>query len=133
MKKHRVFLFGPRVLAAVLCAVLFSFSCSGIVRAEGAAEPDTKVGLFPASSWVADKTYPDKAAHKLGFGFLNISTGWMALFYETLRGKYFFDGLAKGAFYTLTNTAGGILHAVTFPVPVDIPLLHGGIVYEYNR
>jgi len=100
---------------------------------EEAVANAAKGDLFPASSWVADKTYPDKAAHKLGFGFLNISTGWMALFYETLRGSYFFDGLAKGAFYTLTNTAGGILHAATFPLPVDIPVLHGGIAYEYNR
>ena len=53
------------------------------------------------------------------------------------------DGLTKVTpiivFILLVGTAfgvmdkSGILQAVTFPIPVDIPLLHGGISYEYKR
>jgi len=133
MRKNNTLPFTRWVRAVVLCAMFFSPLCPSAVAAEGAAAQTVKEGFFPPSSWTLDKTYPDKIAHKLGFGFLNISVGWMAVFYEPLHGNYFFDGLAKGIFYALTNTAGGALQAVTFPFPVDIPLPHGGISYEYNR
>ncbi len=115
-----------------MCAVFFSSFCP-LVIAEEPVDTTVKEGLFPASSWTAEKTYTDKTAHKLGLGFLNISTGWMAILFEPRHGKYFFDGLGKGLFYAFTNTAGGVLQAATFPVPVDIPILRGGIAYEYNH
>lgn len=118
----------PAFTVAPLFLVVFLFILSGSVHAAS----DGKIA-FPASSWTHEKTYSDKVANKFGFGFLNITAGWTALFYELGRAKYFFDGLAKGTFYAFTNTAGGVLHAATFPVPLDVPLPQGGISYEYNR
>jgi len=131
MKQNRTCLFRSWVRVAVLCAALFSFSSPRGIAVEESVTTSVKGGLFPPSSWVGEKTYLDKVTHKLGVGIQNISIGWMALLYEPVRGKYFFDGVVKGLFYTFTNTAGGILQAATFPAPVDIPLLHGGINYEY--
>jgi hypothetical protein len=89
--------------------------------------------FFEASDWTKESTYLGKTSQKLGFGFLNISAGWTAFFFEPANGQNFFTGLGKGIGYTVTNTVGGILHVVTFPVPLDIPLPHGGIVHEYQK
>ncbi len=90
-------------------------------------------GSFEPSDWVQEPTYLGKISQKLGFGFLNITAGWTALFFEPSRDQNFFVGVGKGIGYAFTNTAGGILHAATFPLPIDIPLLHGGIAYEYKK
>ncbi|MFA5159165.1 MAG: hypothetical protein WC484_01515 [Candidatus Omnitrophota bacterium] len=90
-------------------------------------------GSFESSDWIHESTYLGKISQKLGFGFLNITAGWTALFFEPARDQNFFVGIGKGIVYTFTNTAGGILHAATFPIPFDIPLPHGGIAYEYKR
>ena len=90
-------------------------------------------GSFEPSDWTREPTYLGKISQKLGFGFLNISAGWTALFFEPTKDQNFFVGVAKGIGYTFTNTAGGILHAATFPLPFDIPLLDGGIAYEYKK
>lgn len=87
---------------------------------------------FPPSSWTRQTGYFDKISHKLGFGFLNTATGWTALFFEPARPGNKFAGLAKGIGYTVSNTAGGLIHAVTFPVPLDVPLPGGGISREYK-
>ncbi|MFH1800438.1 MAG: hypothetical protein ABH891_06310 [Candidatus Omnitrophota bacterium] len=90
-------------------------------------------GPMQSSDWTQESTYLGKISQKLGFGFLNITAGWTALFFEPAKDKNFFTGVAKGIGYTFTNTAGGILHAATFPIPLDIPLPQGGIAYEYKR
>jgi hypothetical protein len=90
-------------------------------------------GPVQASDWTHEPTYLGKISQKLGFGFLNITAGWTALFFEPAKDQNFFVGVAKGIGYTFTNTAGGILHAATFPIPLDIPLPQGGIAYEYKR
>lgn len=90
-------------------------------------------GPVQSSDWTQEPTYLGKISQKLGFGFLNITAGWTALFFEPVKDKNFFVGVAKGIGYTFTNTAGGILHAATFPIPLDIPLPQGGIAYEYKR
>ncbi len=90
-------------------------------------------GSLEPSDWTCEPTYLGKISQKLGFGFLNITAGWTALFFEPAKHQNFFIGVAKGIGYTLTNTAGGILHAATFPIPLDIPLPQGGIAYEYKR
>jgi len=90
-------------------------------------------GTLERSDWTQEPTYLGKISQKLGFGFLNITAGWTALFFEPSKDQNFFVGVGKGLGYTLTNTAGGILHAATFPIPVDIPLPHGGIAYEYKK
>ena len=88
---------------------------------------------FESSDWTQEPTYLGKISQKLGFGFLNLTAGWTALFFEPVKDQNFFAGVGKGIVYTFTNTAGGILHAATFPIPFDIPLPHGGIAYEYKR
>ena len=90
-------------------------------------------GSFEPSDWTREPTYCEKISQKLGFGFLNLTAGWTALFFEPARDQNFFVGVGKGIGYTLTNTVGGILHAATFPIPLDIPLPHGGIAYEYKK
>src|SRR5690349_2814532 len=76
------------------------------------------------SSWTEQTNYGDKTAHKLGFGLLNLTMGWSAIPYEIEKTADTnpFTGLAKGLWLSVTNTVGGALHTVTFPVPVDIPL-----------
>ena len=106
---------------AIVAFALFSF-LTGSVYA----------GYFEASPWTQEPTYLGKTAQKLGFGFLNLTAGWTAFFFEPTNGQNFFVGLGKGIGYMATNTVGGILHAATFPIPVDIPLPHGGIAYEYK-
>ncbi len=88
---------------------------------------------FPKSPWTEEPAYLDKLTHKLGFGAVNVLTGWTALFYELHYQPNKLVGLGKGLGYTVTNTIGGALHAFTFPIPVDIPLPNGGIAYEYKR
>lgn len=56
----------------------------------------------------------------------------MALFYEPTRPGNKLLGLAKGIGFAISNTAGGAIHAVTFPVPLDVPLPGGGISREYK-
>jgi len=90
-------------------------------------------GSWEPSGWTREPTYLGKIGQKLGFGFLNITAGWTALFFEPCRDQNFFVGVGKGIGYMVTNTAGGILHAVTFPIPLDIPLPQGGIAYEYKK
>lgn len=89
-------------------------------------------GTFEPSDWTQEPTYLGKISKKLGFGFLNMTAGWTAFFYEPFNGQNFFVGLGKGVVYTFTNTLGGALHAATFPIPLDIPLPHGGIAHEYK-
>ena len=84
---------------------------------------------FKPSPWVHTHPYFEQAGHKLGFGILNLSSGWLALFYEPLQGN-FFTGLARGVWRTLAYTGGGAMHAVTFPIPVDVPLPQGGIQFR---
>ena len=86
---------------------------------------------FEASPWTQKTIYSEKISQKLGFGFLNTATGWTALFFEPAKPGNKFLGLAKGLGYTISNTAGGMIHAVTFPLPLDVPLLGGGISHEY--
>jgi hypothetical protein len=82
------------------------------------------------SPWTEEKTYVDKSINKLGFGLLNVSIGWTALFFEPTRHSNIFTGVLKGIWRTVTNEAGGALHTVTFFIPVDIPLPDGGVNFE---
>ncbi len=87
---------------------------------------------FPDSSWTKGDGYVEKTVGKLGFGLVNVAGGWTALASEyhekpeTNIGAAFLRSIAR----TLTNTVGGALHVVTFPVPVDIRLPGGGTSFE---
>ncbi len=122
MKPLRLF-FSPRWVRVFLIIMLIS-----VLSAPAYA------GYFEPSDWTKEPTYLQKTEQKLGFGFLNLTAGWTALFMEPARtDQKFFTGLGNGVLYFFTNTAGGILHAATFPIPVDIPLPRGGIIHEYKE
>ena len=92
--------------------------------------PSRAHAAFRASAWTRQKTYGAKMIGKLGFGLLNFFTGWDALFLEPSHEGKFFKGLAQGIFYTIAYEAGGAIHAVTFFIPVDLPLPQGGVHFE---
>ncbi len=101
---------------------IFALSLGGIAQA--------------ASPWTEGKTYKDKVLQKLEFGFKNTVGGWTAIFSETAKAKdekenkalAITKGLGRGLAYGLVDTAGGILHLVTFAIPqVDVPLPNNGI------
>ena len=121
----------------ILAALLLAFACSVQAVEEAPTFADTPPApapsVFPASDWTRETTYPAKVSQKLGFGFLNMTAGWTAFFYEPTKEGNFFKNLGKGVLYMTTNTVGGVLHAATFPIPIDIPLPHGGIVHEYSK
>jgi hypothetical protein len=121
MKKIGMF-FSSGWARAFMVFALFSF-VSGLAYA-GTLEP---------SDWTQEPTYLGKISQKLGFGFLNITAGWTAILFEPCKDQNFFVGVGKGIGYMATNTVGGVLHAATFPIPVDIPLPQGGIAYEYKK
>ncbi|OGW72253.1 MAG: hypothetical protein A2Y02_02000 [Omnitrophica bacterium GWA2_52_12] len=85
---------------------------------------------FRPSVWTKQKTYGEKIIGKLGFGPLNFFTGWDALFLEPSHEGKFFKGFAQGILYTILYEAGGAIHTVTFPIPVDLPLPQGGVHFE---
>ncbi len=127
----------PLQTGIVLTALLLSFVCSAQAVEEAPTSVDTPpvptASMFPASDWTRETTYSAKVSQKLGFGFLNMTAGWTAFFYEPTKEGNFFKNLGKGVLYMATNTVGGVLHAATFPIPIDIPLPHGGIVHEYEK
>ncbi|MCB9799608.1 MAG: hypothetical protein H6757_02480 [Candidatus Omnitrophica bacterium] len=90
---------------------------------------DESAALSP-SPWSKETSYSDKIVGKLGFGLLNFTVGWTALFFELSKTPNPAVGLTKGVFRTISNTAGGALHSVTFPFPFDIPLPGGGVSFE---
>ncbi len=104
----------------IICLLLTPLSFAGGVES------------FKASSWTQKETYADKTLDKLGFGILNLSLGWTAIPFEIDRHKStnIYTGVFKGLWRTVTNTAGGALHAATFPIPLDIPLPEGGVHFE---
>ncbi|MBI3307473.1 MAG: hypothetical protein HYZ84_06695 [Candidatus Omnitrophica bacterium] len=87
---------------------------------------------FPASPWTKEKTYADKMTYKLGFGTMNVLTGWTDLLFEPSRSGII-KGIPLGAIHFVTNVVGGVLHVGTFPIPVDIPLPDGGVNFESSR
>jgi hypothetical protein len=95
-----------------------------------ALPPSALAGYLKKSPWTREAGYSEKTINKLGFGLMNFMTGWTDLFFEPYREKNLFTGLLKGTWKTITNTAGGALHAVTFPIPMDIPLPEGGVRFE---
>ncbi len=91
--------------------------------------PSSSAAVFQPSPWVAKKPYTERIGCKLGFGVLNFGTGWTALLFEPTREGGFWKGLGRGILYTITHTAGGAVHALTFPIPLDVPLPNGGVQF----
>ena len=86
---------------------------------------------FPASPWTEQKSYPSQIWGKLQFGLTNTLLGWVDLFATPNKysneGKNVWAGVGQGLVNTLTNTIGGALQLVTFPIPADLPLPNGGV------
>ncbi len=89
----------------------------------------SSAAVFEPSPWVKKTPYSERIGCKLGFGVLNFGTGWTALLFEPTLPGGFWKGLGRGVLFTITNMAGGAIHALTFPFPVDIPLPNGGVQF----
>ena len=89
---------------------------------------------FAASPWTTETTYGDKTYGKLVFGVKNVLLGAFDLFYEPhaaqVAGKNGWSGVPKGIVDSILNVAGGAIHLVTFPIPVDVPLPDNGVNFE---
>jgi hypothetical protein len=84
-----------------------------------------------ASSWADGATWGEKATGKFKYGLTNTLLGWTSLFRtpseEIQAGENFFVGVGHGIWNAVGQTAGGIVHLVTFPLTtIDIPLPQGG-------
>ena len=90
--------------------------------------------VMAASPWVDKPTYSEKVVGKLQFGFKNAFLGPFELFYEPhaaqVDHKNAWMGLGKGLIYGILDTAGGAIHAVTFLIPVDVPLPDNGVHFD---
>ena len=93
---------------------------------------------FAASPWTQETTYGKKVAGKLDYGVKNLLGGWLALL--PCQSGCDMDKNAKpycpihcakklgmGVINAVAYTVGGGLNVATFPVTVDIPILHDGI------
>jgi len=85
---------------------------------------------WPASHWTNEKSYFEKSLHKLGFGLYNVTSAWMEIFVEPHRHSNPFEGLAIGFGKAVTNTIGGAIQIVTFPLTTDAPLPEGGARFD---
>ena len=89
---------------------------------------------FAASPWTEKTTCWDKAVGKLDFGLKNLLGGWTALFTEPYHHHAnvgdVFTGIGSGLYRSLSYTLGGAIHAVTFPIPLDIPIQDNGVNLE---
>jgi hypothetical protein len=86
---------------------------------------------FAGSPWTEKTTYAEQVNGKLAFGAKNLLLGWTDLFYQPHAaqkdGKNPWGALGKALFTAPLITVGGAVHFVTFPIPVDVPLPHGGV------
>ena len=84
-----------------------------------------------ASPWTTETTYMAKTGNKLSFGLKNALLGWTELFTVPAKshedGKNLIEGFGTGILNTVIYTVGGVLHAGTFFIPVDVPLPNGGV------
>jgi hypothetical protein len=90
---------------------------------------------FAASPWTEQTTYKDKVLHKLDFAVKNVLGGWTDIIRQPIKynkdGKSAAEGALVGVYYAITNTLGGALHLVTFPIPqIDVPLPNNGVQFE---
>lgn len=90
-----------------------------------------ELGRYEASHWTERETRAERIIGKLGFGAKNALLGWSELIYHPytagMNGKNIIEGAAVGLWYGLADTAGGLIHLVTFPFSsFDVKLPEGG-------
>ncbi|MDA9101106.1 hypothetical protein N9K06_00370 [Omnitrophica bacterium] len=90
--------------------------------------------VYAASPWTENDSYLAKTLGKLEFGITNILGGWTELFNAPERhydqGGNPFGAIGIGFYNAVVYTAGGIIHAGTFFVPVDVPIPNNGVDIE---
>lgn len=111
--------FAMIILAITVLVASAASNCSGF-----------SLDTYKPSSWTEEKTYIDRTTHKLGFGLTNLTIGWTAVPFEMSKSSNLYAGFFKGLWRTGTNTVGGLLHTITFPIPVDLQLPDGGVHFE---
>ena len=125
-----------RAWMAVLLIALMAGACvpAGFADEEG-TEAKWTLSLtkhYTSSTWTNEIGYRKQTISKLGFGLTNFFLGWIDLFNEPYEdhkaGKNLFVGIGHGLKDTVCNMLGGALHAVTFFIPVDVPLPDGGLL-----
>ncbi len=83
-----------------------------------------------ASPWTEKSKPVECMAAKFVFGVKNLLFGWTELFTEPMEyhkdGKNCLEGLGKGFVNAVGQTVGGAVHAVTFLIPIDVPLPENG-------
>ena len=96
----------------------------------------TATSAFAAtpSPWTTQTTYQDKVLHKLDFAVKNTLGGWTQIFRAPMKAHTEKTCPIRGTFYgiytAVADTAGGLLHLVTFPIPqIDIPLPDNGVQF----
>jgi hypothetical protein len=86
---------------------------------------------FAASPWTEHKSYGGQIWGKLQFGLANSLLGWTDVVATPVRyagdSKNIWEGVGQGLVDGVTNTAGGLFHLATFPIPVDLILPHNGV------
>jgi len=99
------------------------------------------VALLFATSAFADSqgTYGEKVANKLDYGVKNLLGGWMAILpcssgcdmdsskEDCCPGVCCVKKVGMGLVGAVTNTVGGALNVVTFPIPAIVPIPNDGI------
>lgn len=81
-----------------------------------------------ASPWAEKEGgYWSKTANKFLFGLNNSLFGWLSPWTEAKNPKYKkeWEGFSAGIGQAVVYTAGGLIHLVTFPIPVDVPNIKG--------
>jgi hypothetical protein len=86
---------------------------------------------FAGSPWTKSEGYLPQVGGKLVFGLANSLLGWTDVVATPVRyagdGKNIWAGVGQGLVDGVTNTAGGLFHLVTFPIPIEIVLPHDGV------
>ncbi|MBI3307474.1 MAG: hypothetical protein HYZ84_06700 [Candidatus Omnitrophica bacterium] len=82
-----------------------------------------------ASPWAEEAEYFPRIFGKLGFGLKNSLLGWSEIFIQPTQPKYKTDweGFCVGMAAALVETGNGLIHLVTFPIPVDVPDIGRGV------
>lgn len=85
-----------------------------------------------ASPWTQYNSYGEKISKKLEFGLKNVLGGWTEIYNRPVNAykakQNVASATAQGLGLGVMDTVGGLLHVVTFPIPVDIPLPGNGVL-----
>ena len=87
------------------------------------------VPAYAASPWMKEQDYGGKVWGKFCFGAKNSLLGWMTPWAEAKNPKYpsQWAGYSAGVGEGLIYTVGGMIHLVTFFIPVDFPDMGYGL------